>query len=209
MTIYIDEVNDHDHTYYGNGCTIAQYPSGQNGSPTPCTTRIVKEKDGNNQEQKIGTYYGFQAATSGTGGNIYGGNNNSPDTFCPLGWQLPYSGTGGDYYDKSRSYKYLFTSYSITTDTGGTADAAKIFSYPLSYVFSGYFHWRSGRLYIMNSEGRYWTSNVDGTNNAYYLYHWGTGSRTEYSNYKTSGHPIRCANCFSILSSTARWQEIV
>ena len=187
LTIYKDGTTGYqlrDHTYYGNGC------SGGDGSATPCSTRIIQTADSENQ--KNGTYYHFQAATSGSGGAITTDNTNSSDTFCPLGWQLPYSGTGGDYYDKSKSWNYLFTTYGVAFDAGTTADATKIKSYPFSYVYSGNYNWITGRLYNQSGNGGYWSSTVFSSTNAYYLYTWSSGVRPTSSYIKALGFTLRC-----------------
>ena len=216
---YPDSNISHDHTYYGNGCP------GGDGSITPCETRIVKTAD--NEDQKNGTYYNFQAGTSGAGAAVTTDNTNSPDTFCPLGWQMPYSGTGGEYYDKSRSWNKLFTDYSIAFDDGTAAGATKIKSYPLSYVYSGLYLWNTGRLYLQSNSGFYWSSTVVSSTNAYSLDTWSSGVRPAYTRSKADGYAVRCVHTsatpcqnlrhseieskLSFLhflgSSTARWQE--
>ena len=132
-------------TYYGNGCPGYSVDA----SSTPCSSRINATADG--ETQKIGTYYTFSAASSGSGSTVTTDNANTPDTFCPLGWQLPYSGTGGDYYNKSRSWAYLFNRYAIESNITG---ATVIRSYPLSYVNTGVYGGNTKKLYGMN----YWTT---------------------------------------------------
>ena len=174
----------HDHTYYGNGCPD------KDGSITPCSTRIVKTADDENQ--KNGTYYHFQATTVGTGGTMETSNTNAPDSFCPLGWQLPYSGTGGDYYDKSKSWRYLFVTYSITFDPGTPIGEAEIRSYPFSYILSGRYRWAAGALYYQGNDGGYWPSTIDNGTTSYHL---DTGNSTihpaDKAN-KTNGITVRC-----------------
>ena len=196
MTIFIDNNATHDHTYYGNGC------SGGDGSATPCSTRIIQTADSENQEN--GTYFSFQAATSGFGGTIETENTNSSDTFCPLGWQLPYSGTGGDYYNKSKSWNYLFNKYSIVDDE---TSATKVKSYPFSYVYSGYYNWNTGRLYVQSNAGNYWSSTVVSSPVAYLLHTWSSVVRPANTYNKVGGLDIRCVKSLSIPSSTARWKE--
>ena len=195
LTVYIDENVTHDHTYYGRGCKNGWGTSGEEGSLTPCADsdaggRYVKTAD--NETQKNGTYYHYQTATSGTGGGMSTENSNSPDTFCPLGWQLPYSGTGGDYYDKSRSWRYLFTKYDISFNDSTAADATKVKSYPFSYVFSGNFSWRIGRLYYQSNSGYYWSPTPLGSNHGYYLGMWSTGVNPVSPYTKVSGLAVRC-----------------
>ena len=163
LTVYRDTNPAHDHTYYGNACPGAWSDDGSTGSTTPCNSRVVATLDDGNQEN--GTYYTFQASTSGTGSTIAIDNANSPDTFCPLGWQLPYSGKGGDYYDKSKSGKYLLSQYSIGNDSAGSE---KIRSYPLSFVPGGYFDVRQGRLFGKDLYANYWPSTTTSIANGAY-----------------------------------------
>ena len=184
LTVYKDTNTAHDHTYYGNGC------AGGTGSTTPCDTRIVQTAD--DDSQKNGTYYHFQAATSGSGGAITTDNTNSSDTFCPLGWQLPYSGTGGDYYNKSRSWNKLFTEYNIAFGNGTATDATKIKSYPFSYVYSGDYNWYTGRLYNQSNDGNYWSSTAISSADAYNLNTWSSVVRPAYTLNKAFGNALRC-----------------
>ena len=194
MTIapYKDGTVTNDHSYYGRGCKNSWGTSGEGGSQTPCADsdaggRYVKTAD--NETQKNGTYYNFQAATVGTGGAMDTDKSNSPYTFCPLGWQLPYSGTGGDYYDKSKSLNYLFNKYSIIDDE---TSATKVKSYPLSYVYSGFYNWDTGRLYSQNYSGIYWSSTVVSSPNAYRLFTWSSVVSPANTSSKARGYAFRC-----------------
>ncbi len=203
MTTFVDRNVTHDHSYYGNGCPDAWTASPTSGSQTPCVTRIVQTYDGENQ--KNGTSFSFQAATSGTGGTLATDNLNASDSFCPLGWQLPYDGTGGDYYDKSKSWRYLLISkYSLSNNIDSVN---KIQSYPISFINNGLFNWNSGRLYLQGGSGYYWASSVSTDANAYRVVVIDTGIRFYESGNKANGDSIRCMSHYYCLSSTARWQE--
>ena len=225
MTVapYKDGTVTNDHTYYGRGCKNGWGTSGEGGSQTPCADsdaggRYVKTAD--NETQKNGTYFNYQAATSGTGGAMKTDNTNSSDTFCPLGWQLPYSGTGGDYYNKSRSWRYLFTRYDVSFNDGTAADATKIKSYPFSYVYSGRYYWSTGRLYLQSNNGHYWSSTVASSTNAYNLNTWSSGVRPADAHSKASGDAVRCdcrisnlksppwhpRSLISIMASNTKWK---
>ena len=211
MTVepYKDYNNEHNHTYYGRGCSNGWGTGGDGGSQTPCVDsdaggRFVLTND--NETQKNGTYYNVQATTAGSGAGIAVDNTNAPDTFCPLGWQLPYSGTGGNYYDKTRSWRYLFTTYNMGYEPGTAEDVAKTKTYPFSYVYSGYFNWYTGRLYSQRYDGRWWSSTVLDGNTSYYLYIGSPRLRPFNTSGKADGRALRCVNIFSIPSSTARWQ---
>ena len=188
---YKDSTMEHNHTYYGNGC------SGTQGSGTSCSTGIIQTFD--NEDQKMGAFYNYQASTSDTGASIATKNMSVPDTFCPLGWQLPYSGTGGDYYDMSKTWKGLFDIYGYTDST-----ARKVQSYPLSYVLSGYISYPDGLLYFFTGTGLYWAGDVRGPNVAHRLNTWSSGLRpVEESHGKTLGFALRRVKSLSILSRFA------
>ena len=186
LRTYIDTGTFRDHSYYGNGCPNGWGGDGTGGSITPCNTRIVQSED--NESQENGTYYHFQAATSGSGGAISTDNATVPDSFCPLGWQLPYSGTGGDYYDKSRSWYYLINKYDIPTDQQGVK---KMNSYPFAYIFPGDFFWGLGRLYSQGNSGYFWSPNT-GTSASYTFNVSGASLNTAALQSKVFGATIRC-----------------
>ena len=195
-TGYKDSNITHDHTFFGNGCRVTW---AEGGSPEACSTRIVSTYD--SEDQKNGTYYQYQAASSGSGAAVAVKYTATPDSFCPLGWQLPYGGTGGDYYDQSRSLKYLMDTYDIeNTEEGRSA----LRSYPISNINSGNYHWREGRLYQQQNAFYQWTSQVESEYSAYRL-----NSSNIETDGKYSGASLRCVNHFSVPSSTARWQEIL
>ena len=180
LTVYADNETGHDHAYYGNGCPGSQ----TEGSKTPCSTRLVDTLDG--ETLKNGTYYNFQAATSGTGGTLEPDNTNSSDTFCPLGWQLPYGGTGGDYYDKSKSGKYLLVQYGAWDNVEGM----KMLIYPLSFIRAGGYNWEIGTLNNFGSVG-YYSTNTNYTWRS--IYRISTASFKYVTDPKAFGNLLRCA----------------
>ena len=185
---YQDINAEHDHTYYGNGCTGE---AGESASSKSCTTRIVPTKDSENQS--IGTYYGFQAVTSGAGATAADDNINISDTFCPLGWQLPYDGTGGDYYDKSKSWRYLVeTTYDIETGVINDAAVAKVASYPLSYIQSGMLNLGIARIYLLDDTGFYWSKTNNTSVAGYRLNLTLHVVRLSVSNIKAGLATVRC-----------------
>ena len=182
----IDNNRSNDHTYEGNGCQSPWGNDGDGGSLVACDTDLVQTYD--EETLSIGTYYNFQAATSGTGGGITNDNTNSPDTFCPLGWQLPYDGTGGDYYDKSRSWEYMFGSYNYAKDQSGARGAM---SYPISTFLTGWFSLTRGKLYEMNMLGYYQTiTNKNGHTN--YATRVNSNGRMLQAHDKGATIPVRC-----------------
>ncbi|MBR2600580.1 hypothetical protein IKE07_00355 [Candidatus Saccharibacteria bacterium] len=175
----------HDYTYYGNGCEKIW---AEGGSEESCSTRIVKSFDDENQY--IGVYYHFQAATSGSGNMATSPDNtNISDTFCPLGWQMPYSGTGGDYYDKSKSWNYLFNRYGY--DENG-ANNNKIRSYPFGYVWGGFYDWSQGKLFHLNNDAEYWSITKSTEGSVYRFNSWDNNFKITSKVYIMRGNSVRC-----------------
>jgi len=192
LKLYKDTDTSKVHSFYGLGC-----PQGE--SPKTCNIRIVETYD--NEYQEIGTYYTHPAATSGASSTISTDNTNTPDTFCPLGWQLPYSGTGGDYYDKSRSWKYLFRQYGY--DFGNNQQTWRDFTmkYPMSYIDSGRFNFRTAMIGSASDSGFYWSETVNHNALAYNMI-LRTSNISQATYGKNDSLALRCTS-----SSTARWKE--
>ena len=184
---YIQDGNTaHDYTYYGNGCPDLWSGS---GSSVACSSNTETTIDGETQE--IGVYYDFQAASAGTGSSIGTANANTPDTFCPLGWQMPYGGTGGDYYDKSKSWRYLFASYSLAINPGDSFSSVAMRSYPFSMILAGDFTWYKGVLYVMTTNAYFWSSTVSSETRSYYL-DLTAKQINNFENGRNLGNSIRC-----------------
>ena len=182
LKVYIDSSLSNDHTYYGNGC------SGFKIYSSPCASSIVK--DGDNEDQKIGVYYNFQASTVGSGAAITTDNTNSPDTFCPLGWQLPYSGTDGDYYDKSKSNDFLFNTYGIADSQSG---ANQFRSYPFSYILSGRIRFETSGLRFLDNAGFLWPITIGGPGLAFRTEIWDSVVRYADNAFDMNfGYNVRC-----------------
>ena len=195
IRVYKDTNPAHDHTYYGNACPGLWSPDGSTGSITPCESRIIATI--NDGDEKNGTYYTFQAASSGTGSSIGTDNTNTPDTFCPLGWQLPYGGTGGDYYDKSKSVRYLFTTYNLQSTQAGS-DKAR--SYPLAYNYSGFLAINQGVLYAKDTHGNYWTSTSNESYNGAYRFNiFLNGAKPSDSSNRDVEYTVRCVKIITYL----------
>ena len=189
----IDGSSNNDHTYFGNGCRIDEYTP-NSGSTKSCSSRTNLTADG--ETLSIGTYYNFQAIAAGSGGLDYSENNSVVlDTFCPLGWQLSYGGTGGDYYNKSRSWNYFLNSYSIAADTPGSN---KIRSYPISYIYTGYFHLGTGKLFEQGNFALYKSATILDRSNTYGFK---ISSNSVWSNgdVKAIANPVRCVNFLASL----------
>ena len=187
----IDQEANNDHTYYGNGVWPSEYPAGETGSEYAGQSNLAESYDGENQ--RIGVYYRFTAATSGSGTrSVTTENFNIPDSFCPLGWQMPYGGTGGDYYNQSRSWIYLFGKYGYNNDN---RTSLGVKSYPISYIPSGYYNWGlTGKAFSLGQHAVFFT-----ITNAYQTAAWRYDiERLQVSGYtglygsKSDGFTVRC-----------------
>ena len=204
LTPYKDALINHDHTYHGNGC-----PQTWSGTSTiVCGYGTVRTWTGGTsgdlyqgEEQKIGTYYSYTAATEGTGNEDKDVADQTavPDTFCPLGWQLPYSGKGGDYYNKSRSWIYLLSIYNITmgADLGG---GPAVMSYPFDIIPSGAINIANGYLLEAHENGasgsaNLWLSTMTNRQNADKLQVWWNTVDIRYF-FKSYGLSLRCVIFF-------------
>ena len=159
----VDTNVNHDHSFFGNGCVTTWDTTDPyyGGSLVACSSRIVNTVD--DEPQSTGSFYSFQAASSGSGAETTTDSTNSPDTFCPLGWQLPYDGTGGDYYDKSKSWRFLFNKYGYSMQGGSTP----MRSYPFSNILSGWCQFTVGAFQEMTKMGYWHSETVQGSNGVY------------------------------------------
>ena len=185
-TGYADGDVNHDHTFYGNGCSnpfdTTKPDEGYGGATKACDSRTITTTD--NETQSEGTNYSFQAITAGSGGSgVTTTNLVIPDSFCPLGWQVPYGGTGGDYYDQSKSVRYLFTVYS--TYNGNFDNVSR---YPMSLVKSGDYRFQLARYFEKSRIMHEWTNTNSGINTGFRIYN----TTAQYSDGKSLGLTVRC-----------------
>ncbi|MBR2994075.1 hypothetical protein IKF43_01605 [Candidatus Saccharibacteria bacterium] len=145
------------------------------------------EPDGyKNGHGKSGNYYNWTAAVaSNASGNIGGGN--AANSICPKGWRLP----------DTRTYEFskLLYAYDITKDDKNTAGYAtggynKMVASPLYFVRSG--NVSNGSLYDSAGSGSYWSSAVDSTSSAFYLFFYSDNVNPANIYYRSNGFPVRC-----------------
>ena len=104
--------------------------------------------------------------------NLWQGDGGSNDV-CPAGWRVP---TETEFNDERLSWSLNYS------------DGA--FASPLKLPVAGGRFGSSGSLYGVGSDGRYWSSTVDGAYSRYLVF----GSSAAYlsSNYRASGSSVRC-----------------
>ena len=79
-------------------------------------------------------------------------------------------------------------------------------SYPLSYVYSGYYYWDTGRLYFQTVGGYYWSSSIVSSTDSYALNMNSTRLVKARSDNKRIGFALRCI-VDSILTSSHNARE--
>ena len=77
----------------------------------------------------------------------------------------------------------------VPLDSTGSLGAR---SYPLSYVYSGYYYWVTGRLYYQTLIGDYWSSSIVSSTNSYNLNMGSTRLLKANSVNKRLGYALRC-----------------
>ena len=191
----VDTNVNHDHSFFGNGCVTTWDTTDPyyGGSLVACSSRIVNTVD--DEPQSTGSFYSFQAASSGSGATVTTENAIIPDTFCPLGWQLPYDGTGGDYYDKSKSWRFLFNKYGYSMQ----GDSTPMRSYPFSNILSGWYQFTVGAFQEMTKMS-YWHSETVQSSGGVYDFRLDSIWR-QHSHSKTAMTNIRCSLILATLKS--------
>ncbi|MBQ3309677.1 hypothetical protein IJG78_03305 [Candidatus Saccharibacteria bacterium] len=71
--------------------------------------------------------------------------------------------------------------------TGST----KVRRYPLSYIYSGYYHWGNGNLDGQGTDGYWWSTSAYSSTNAYDLIMASSVLKPQNNNNKAVGFPLR------------------
>ncbi|MBR3204181.1 hypothetical protein IKF81_00665, partial [Candidatus Saccharibacteria bacterium] len=102
-------------------------------------------------------------------------------------WGLPINGND----QTSKSWvNLLFTSYSLQdNDSASSLNAHKT---PLSLVYSGYYYWVNGILYLRGSYGLFWSSAPYSTAYAHDLNFYSTRLIPQNGSNKINGFTVRC-----------------
>lgn len=155
-------------------------------------TIAVKLADGTNlnDDQYIGTYYGWYTATAGSGTySLNTDNTLATDSICPKGWELPRN-TG----DKSWNNLIITTYKLITTqgDQGNVTANDKLHQNPFSLPYSGDVSYQSGAVVHQGSLGSFWSAAAVSAVRAHHLSFNGTYTWPQGAPYKTFGYSVRC-----------------
>ena len=121
-----------------------------------------------------GGFYTWRAATAGTGTYALSTNgHNTTVSICPKGWRLPTGGNGGE-------FEALNNRYSSISDLMANANFA------LSGFLGG------GSRADQGSGGFYWSSTVNSSDYAYYLYLNTSNAYPAHYSHKYNGFSVRC-----------------
>ena len=121
-----------------------------------------------------GGLYTWYAATAGTGTKALSTQGqNTTVSICPKGWRLPTSGNGGE-------FEALNNRYSSISDLMANAN----------FVLSGFLG--GGSRADQGSGGFYWSSTVNSSDYAYYLYLNTSNAYPAHYSHKYNGFSVRC-----------------
>ena len=140
---------------------------------------------------KIGVYYNYCAASAGSycyASNA--GSGNAQYDICPAGWRMPTGGASGE-------YQALYTAYS--------SNAAN-FEAALSTPLSGYL--RSGSANAQGTNGYFWSSTINDTNNMYALYVYASSVRPQVGDARYDGFSVRCVKETRTIADITNMQDI-
>ena len=116
---------------------------------------------------------------SGVVGMRYGGLSLFLLLVCPKGFTLP---TSSDYSSPT-------TTYNITNNSTGST---KIRQSPLTFVYTGFYHYNRGSLANEGSYGYYWSRTASSGTGAYYLGFSSSYVDPRLNGYRGFGLALRC-----------------
>ncbi len=156
------------------------------------------------ENQMIGTYYNWYAATLGSVSNPGSSIGvNAPSDICPKGWQLPrysnFYNDGTAAPDKSWQHLIVDTYHIIknqgdqsTVAEGNTGANNTLHAFPFSLPYSGGVYYSSDTVYLQGTNGYFWSAAASSSTNARYLHFNGSYVWPELSNYRSFGFSVRC-----------------
>ena len=123
-----------------------------------------------------GGFYTWYTATAGTGTYALSTQGqNTTVSICPKGWRLPTNG------NSNSEFQALYNNYN---------SSSTLRSNPVNLTLSGYV--RSSSRYGQGSNGYYWSSTVNSSDHAYFLYLSASYVSPAGANNKGDGFSVRC-----------------
>ena len=147
--------------------------------------------------EHVGNYYNWSAAvasndtssyTTSTYSDITGNPQNS---ICPAGWRLPTITSASPTYSSAGSANEFARLVYLYNDNSYVNSSAKLELAPLFFARGGSI--ADSSLKTSGYDGFFWSSTVNNSSNAYYLYFNSTGvNPANHSSYRFSGKAVRC-----------------
>ncbi len=200
--------NDETHNAYSMEYSRSYYNS--NAYNKNNKTNFLNDDD----EQTVGTYYNWKAATAGTG-TIADISTTKTDSICPKGWQLPVdtAGSGKSWVGLIFNTYGGGKGYNASTNPDGisqgnawsgsayyqTVNGAHIIAMsqtmrraPLSLSSSGSYYYTSGTVNNIGYAGYFWYSESHSNRYTYNFNFSGDGLYPYNGNNKGNGITVRC-----------------
>lgn len=161
-------------------------------------THFTQDRTNANRHLSVGNYYNWSAAiasddSSSLTNSTYGStsdpdaiNRNPQNSICPKGWRLPTISYKGNVVNSTSEFARVNGLY----NDGITNNDKKLIESPLWFVRSGGVNY--GNLVSPGSGAYYWSSTVNSSYYAYYLYFTATNVDPASLNYRNSGRSVRC-----------------
>ncbi|MBQ3413552.1 hypothetical protein IJH33_01750 [Candidatus Saccharibacteria bacterium] len=147
------------------------------------------------------SYYSWTAATLGSGVGVSDAGTNVTASICPKGWRLPTATTSGASATTNNNWKTgdnyaLATAYGANLESNYYENAATFYNNagPLTtvpnFLLAGYYY--SGTFSGGGAGGRYWSSTVSSSTDAYRLYFNTSYVYSASTNNRYYGRSVRC-----------------
>ena len=144
--------------------------------PTSSLSGFISYDTSNAYVDSDGGFYTWYTATAGIGTTALSTQGqNAAVSICPKGWRLP---TGGN---SNSEFQALHSNYN---------SSSVLRSNPVNLTLSGFV--QNSSRYNQSSGGYYWSSTVNSSYGAYFLYLVSSGVYPAASQYKYIGFSVRC-----------------
>ena len=144
--------------------------------PTSSLSGFISYDTSNAYVDSDGGFYTWYTATAGIGTTALSTQGqNAAVSICPKGWRLP---TGGN---SNSEFQALHSNYN---------SSSVLRSNPVNLTLSGFV--QNSSRYNQSSGGYYWSSTVNSSYGAYFLYLVSSGVYPAASRYKYIGFSVRC-----------------
>lgn len=195
--------NNYTAPYSAEGGDVYVYTSGSTSADTVFTSLSDCMTTGGHTESEcmyyhVGNYYGWSAAIASNDSSALGGTQyeNAANDICPAGWRLPIGTAGSNDTASTREFGQLFYSSGITSSLTATSYATGGFNNirvsPLYFVRGG--NVSGSSLDTRGSGGRYWSSTVSNSANAYIADFVNGRIGSAFSASRYYGRSIRCVS---------------